>query len=290
MELISHAFGKRQELLIMPVGDIQWAGEDEEVALTMLQKHIRWGVEHDVWFVGMGDYIDTFSPSNRSRLSGAQLYDTATRALDRDAEKRTRELFDRALKPSKGRWLGLLEGHHFHEFRDRTTSDQLLAGWLDAPFIGTNAYIRLLFSQRPSRGGRNGGGGAVDIWVHHGTGSSSTAGGALNRLERVAKAFDADIYMMGHQHTKDAKPLDYVRPIYPSNGAPRLEHATKLLVVTGSFLKGYVVGRRDGPVPRGGYVEQKMLNPVALGGVLVKVRPRWVGPHEHWHPDLGAEV
>jgi len=286
MELITHRFPpKTPELLIMPIGDIQFAGDDEEVALGMLKRHLEWGVEHDAWFVGMGDYIDTFSPSNRSRLTGAALYDSAVRALDKDAEARVEQLYKRVFKVSKGRWLGLLEGHHFHEFRDRTTSDQLLAQKLQAPFLGTSAYLRLLF-RRATEHQTN----SIMLWCHHGVGSGSTAGSALNRLERISKSFDSDVYLMGHQHTKDAKPLDYVRAVFPNRGAPHLIHSTKLLVVTGSFLKGYVVGRRDGPVPRGGYVEQKMLNPVSLGGVLVRVKPRWSGKDHLWLPDLNAEV
>ena len=269
----------------MPVGDVQWAGEESEVALGMLQRHIKWGVEHDAYFIGLGDYIDTFSPSNRARLSGAQFYDTAMKAMDRDAEARVKEIYNLALKPSKGRWLGLLEGHHFHEFRDRTTSDQLLARMLDAPFLGTSAYVRLVFPYGHGSGTSTG---QVLIWAHHGQGGGSTAGSALNRLERAAKSWDADIYLMGHHHKIGAQPLDYIRPVYSPSGKPHLEHATKLLVATGSFLKGYVAGRQDGGVPRGGYVEQGMMNPVQLGAPLVKIRPRW--KDGRWAPDLGAEV
>lgn len=290
MELINHDFGTAKKLLIMPVGDIQYAGDDDEVALGMLKRHIQWGVDHDAYFVGMGDYIDTFSPSNRERLSSARLYDSAVKALDRDAVQRVEEIFQKALAPSRGRWLGMLEGHHYHEFRDRTTSDQLLAGKLGSPFLGTSAYLNLRFQGVGNRVGD------VKIWLHHGKGGGKLAGSALNTIETVSHGFEADIYLMGHQHKKNAVPLDYVKAVFPAKGAPRLVHTTKLLVVTGSFLKGYVVGRQDGPVPRGGYVEKGMLNPVALGGVLVKVRPRWSGltPNgsggAYWNPDLNAEV
>lgn len=286
MELVTKRFPATKELLLMPVGDIQWAGDEAEVALGMLKRHIKWGVDHDAYFIGMGDYIDTFSPSNRTKLTGAALYDTALKAMDRDAEARIKEIYNLALKPSKGRWLGLLEGHHYHEFRDRTTSDQLLAKMLDAPFLGTSAYVRLVFPKSNNSSSA----GAVTIWCHHGQGSSSAAGGAVNRLSRVISTWDADIYLMGHHHKVGAQPMDYIRPIFPNHGAPRLMHATKLLVATGSFLKGYIVGRKDGPVPRGGYVESAMMNPVQLGAPLVKIRPRWEGDSDLWAPDFGAEV
>jgi hypothetical protein len=298
MELITKRFGVQKEILLMPVGDIQWAGDRSEVALGMLKRHIQWGVDRGAYFIGMGDYIDTFSPSNRAKLTSAQLYDTALRTIDKDAYDRMKELYDQALAPSKGRWLGLLEGHHFHQMRTGLTTDQYLAELLDAPFLGTSAYLRLIFDRaqtaKPSTG-------EVVIWLHHGTGSSRAVGGALARLDQVRRGFDADIYMMGHFHSKDAKPIDYIRPIFPAHGLPRLVHATRLLVVTGSFLKGHVAHRRDGLVPRGGYVEQSMLNPVSLGGVLVKIRPRWQtvtaerpgkAPREYrqWNPDFGVEL
>lgn len=274
----------------MPIGDIQWAGDQAEVALGMLKRHIQWGVDHGAYFIGMGDYVDTFSPSNRARLTGAALYDTAVKALDKDAELRVDELYREALKPSKGRWLGLLEGHHYHQFRNGMTTDQYLADKLDAKFLGTSAYVRLLFrASKPSASHPKMG--SVMIWCHHGAGSSGTQGGSLNKIAAVANSWDADIYLMGHHHRKNGAPIDYVRPVYPPRGKPHLSYKTKLLVVTGSFLKGYIEGRRDGIVPRGGYVEQKMLNPVQLGGVLVKIRPRWNKDGEQiWAPDLNVEL
>jgi hypothetical protein len=287
VELVTHRFGKTKELLLMPVGDIQWAGDESEVALEMLKRHIAWGVKQGAWFIGMGDYIDTLSPSNRAKLSGAALYDTAVKALDRDAQARVKELYARALKPSRGRWLGLLEGHHFFQYRDQTTSDQELAKLLECPFLGSSAYVRLIFPRGYSTASQPTG--TVTIWAHHGAGSSSAAGGAINRVERVMRSWDADIYLMGHHHKVGAQPMDYIRPVFPPHGAPHLMHATKMLVTTGSFLKGYIVGRTDGGIPRGGYVETAMMNPVQLGAPLIRIRPRWVGKNV-WHPDFSAEV
>lgn len=287
MELVTHRVpASTREMLIMPVGDIQWAGDDTEVALGMLKRHIAWGVKRGAWFIGMGDYIDTFSPSNRKRLSGAQLYDTAVKAFDRDAEERTRELL-MALKSSKGRWLGLLEGHHYHEFRNQTTTDQLLADLLEAPFLGTSAAIRLVFARSLSKTNHPSTG-AVIIYAHHGQGGGTTAGSGLNRIARTIPSFDADIYLMGHHHKVGATPQDHIKAVFPPNGKPHLVHQTKMLVTTGSFLKGLVVGRRDGLVPRGGYAEQSMMNPLTLGAPIVRVRPRW--KEGLWLPDINAEV
>lgn len=287
MELVSHVMpmrNRQSEVLLMPVGDIQWYGDGAAVALGMLQRHIDWGVKQGAYFLGMGDYIDAFSPSNRERFKSAHLYDTAMRAVDDKAEDLVNDLFNKALKPSKGRWLGLLEGHHFHEFRNGTTTDQLLADKLDAKFLGTSAYVRLQFQRMTSKGN-------VVIWCHHGRGGGRRLSGPLNQLDVLPAHWHGDIFLVGHHHKKVVGPVDYQIPLWHSKGA-RLVHRTKILACTGGFLKGYVPGSRQGLVPRGGYVEQAMLPPVALGGVLVRIRPRWCRENgqDVWLPDLSVEA
>jgi hypothetical protein len=95
----------------------------------------------------------------------------------------------------------------------------------------------------------------------------------LNRLERVAAHFDADIYLMGHHHKAVSAMVD--RLYVTSRGKPVLVDRTSALVCTGSFLRGYMQNSQLIPGrPRGGYVEQKMLMPVALGGPLLTITPR----------------
>src|SRR5688572_14554853 len=113
----------------------------------MLKRAIEWGVEKGAWFIGMGDYVDAFSPSNRQRIRSAALYDTAQSMIDQKAESLVTELYEEALKPSKGRWLGLLEGHHYHQFSAGMTTDMLLADMLGTKHLGTAAYVRMVFKR-----------------------------------------------------------------------------------------------------------------------------------------------
>lgn len=108
MELVTHTFPLKHSkpVTIIPIGDIQWAGERGSTALGLLQRTIERGLEEDAWFVGMGDYIDFLSPSNRQRLASAALYDTAMDVVDSKAMELTEEIYEKALKPTKGRWLG----------------------------------------------------------------------------------------------------------------------------------------------------------------------------------------
>lgn len=293
MELVSHKIDAKhgQDVLIVPIGDIQWSGRDDEVALGMLRRHVEWGVAQGAYFLGMGDYIDFMSPSNRQRYEGAALYETTRMSVDDKARSLVEDIYLKALQASKGRWLGLLEGHHFHTYRSGITSDQDLAERLDAPFLGTAAFVRLMFEQARSKKR-----GSVTIWCHHGTGSGNTAGAPLNKLERLLESWEADIYLMGHQHRKVSAPIDRIEPLWRGNlNQPKLVHRTKIIACTGSFLKGYTNrhfkrGRGTPAVEyRGGYVERGMLRPVALGGVLVKIRPRW-DSEAGWLPDLNVEA
>lgn len=289
MELIQHSLPAKigTDILIMPLGDIQFSGRDSEVAMGMLKRHVQWGVDHGAYFIGMGDYVDFTSPSNRLRLQHAALYDTAIQTIDDKAHSLVEDLYRQALKPSKGRWLGLLEGHHYHKYREGITTDQELAKMLGAPFLGTSAFVKLMLQMG---GGRRGG---VTIWCHHGVGGGGTLGAPLNKLEKVALAFEADIYLIGHHHKKVAGPIDRIEMVTQGHRKrASLVHRTKLIACTGSFLKGYTAGARDGLTPRGGYVEQKMLNPVSLGGVLVKVQPRWTDKRQKigFMPDISVSL
>ena len=162
----------------MPIGDIQYSGKHGPCDLDKLQRHIAWGIEQKCYYIGMGDYIDFASPSNRARLKAAGLYDTAEDVIDEAARQLERDLL-KVLLPTKGRWLGILEGHHYFEHLDGTTSDTRIAGVLEAPYLGTCGMVRLVFQYKQRHL-------AVVIWAHHGAGGGVTLGAPLNKLERVA--------------------------------------------------------------------------------------------------------
>ena len=246
---------------IMPIGDVQLgaAGCDTD----RLKRHIEWGMKQpDTYFIGMGDYVDVASPSNRRLLRAAHLYDSVYEALE-EAATRAEEQYLGLVKGTEGRWLGLLEGHHYYEHADGTTSDTRIALGLGAPFLGDAAFLRLRFvrgehSTIPAT-----------IWLHHGQGSGRGAGAPLAALERIVSHFDADIYLMGHMHKLVGAPIDQ---LYMSRTG-RLKHRTKMIACTGSFLRGYAQDSTAAGRAQGGYVEKAMLPPVALGGIVLTLTP-----------------
>lgn len=264
VETVASATLPWQEAIIMPIGDVQYGAQGCYV--DKLKRDVEWGLKHNAYFLGMGEYIDIASPSNRAKIKSADLYDSVQDAIEEIINQKIDE-FMRIVRGSEGKWLGLLEGHHYYEFRDGTTTDTKIAERLKAAFLGTCAFVRLIFPRQTS-GGRF----ACTIWCHHGVGAGSKASAPLNKLENIMPYFDADIYLIGHQHKKVGTPIDQM---YMTRQKPYdLSYKTKVIAGTGGYLRGYLKGNTQGRLyPRGCYVERGMRPPVALGCILIYVRP-----------------
>ena len=277
-----------EEVQVMPIGDVQLGARGTDI--DRLKKQIAWANEQTanggppVYFVGMGDYVDVMSPSNREAWRSARLYDSVRTAMEEKATELEEE-FLKLVAGTEGRWLGLLHGHHYFEHDDGTTSDTRIAQRLKAPYLGSCAFVSLSFKSEPplARTLR------CVLWVHHGAGSGLTPQAPLNRLVTVMQYFEADVYLIGHQ-TK--RPVVPVPRIYMSDKPPyRLIARKKILAGTGGFTKGYEAGSKDGRGnAHGSYVEQGMMSPVSLGSVLIKIRPVRGGKNTVDRLDLNVEV
>src|SRR6266705_2383914 len=123
--------------LVYFIGDIQWAGRKNDVALESLNATIEDALSKEaegytVRFIGMGDYTDFASPSNRARIAQADLYDNAIATIEDKAIALVHEIYALALKPTTGKWLGLVEGHHLFNLRTGKTTDMELCELLKA--------------------------------------------------------------------------------------------------------------------------------------------------------------
>lgn len=249
---------RAHRVVVAPLGDIQWSGATGPTAAEHVKRHIDRVLKMEgrgtaVRFLGMGDYIDFLSPSNRQRLTSAALYDTADAVIDEKAHELVEEVFERLLKPTRGKWLGLLEGHHFYEGQG-STSDMWLAEMLECPLLGTSAYVRL----EPS---------GFVLWAHHGLGGGILPTSGINKLYHTSAGLQgADVYLMGHNTKMGAQRLS--RPT-PNADHTDLTHHDVLLVNTGGFSKSNVVGHRHGRIVRGDYAEQGMMTPSPLCAPLV---------------------
>lgn len=296
MELVAHKLVVPQsckEVTVVPLGDIQWAGRKEQIAYTQLQEFIAEAVERKAWFLGMGDYVDFLSPSNRQRLLQAGLYDTAQGVVEDKAQDLAQELYEDILAPTKGRWLGMLEGHHWAHLESGETTDQYLCKRLGSRFLGTSAYVGLMF---PTHFGTRG----VTIWAHHGEGGGQTVAAPVSKLEGMANYWDADVMVVAHMSKKASGQIQRCYPVWNSK-LPTVRYKTIHLVGAGAWLKGYAERSRHGNTPRGGYVEKRMLKPVALGSSFIRVKPKMRSdysangfrsnkPERFWEPEIRVET
>ena len=252
-----------EEVQVMPIGDVQLGAHG--VAEDRLRESIKWAMDQgNVYFIGMGDYIDVLSPSNRAAFQSAKLYDSA-RELMADAARGLTDRFLDLVDGTAGRWLGILEGHHYFEFDDGTTSDTVIAQRLTTTFLGTCAFVRMSFVRKNRTSMK------CTIWAHHGAGNGLTPHSPLTRLYHVMHMFDADIYLMGHQ-TK--RPVVKVPRLYMAEKPPyRIIARNKVLAGTGGYMEGYNEGSRVSGRAQGSYVEKALLAPSSLGSVLLKIRP-----------------
>ena len=274
---------KWEEMRVCYLGDFQWAGKKAHgTALSQLKETIAEANERGAYFIGMGDYIDFLSPSNRQRLRAAALYDTAEDVIDEKSMELTQEIFDLALRPTVGRWLGMVEGHHFAQLKDGTTTDMRLCEMLKAPFLGTSGVIRINFKRTGTSAM------AVTLWVHHGHGNGQTNYYPLARLERFAAGQETiDAFAIGHT-TKMGHSLDNRMGYRWGSQHGKAYHRTIHYIGTGGYSRAYIEGAKQGRVPRGGYAEQGMMKPAVIGSPTLIIRP--VLDRDSQYPVLKVEA
>ena len=255
-----------KEVRVIPIGDIQYQN-DFWTDVPRLKRYLRWGLDNECYFLGMGDFIDAGSPSERAALLTIRgtLHDSTRNLLETAVRDIIDELMD-ILEESKGSWLGMLRGHHSFEFEDATIPEDIIAQRLDTTVLGDCAMLAMDFGKRYK---------PAWIWCHHGAGGGLTPGVALNRLAHISRGFYADVYLMGHVHKTTAAPVPWMYgELQGANREAHLEGSKRYLMSVGGFLKGYAEGSTD-PTgrPAGSYVEKAMMTPNALGTAVIKFRP-----------------
>jgi hypothetical protein len=259
-----------EEVKLAPVGDIQYGADTCNV--EKLQRHIRYGIDNGWTFLGMGDYLDHFSPSNRRTLLAAKstLYDSAREIIDTAVRERVYEL-EQILagdgEDTLAYWGAMVGGDHTWQFEDGTTSDEELASQLGAPFAKGAVMLEIEVAGCPL---------PLRVFATHGAGSSISMTGKTLHLERLMRSFEADIYLMGHSHLKYGVPVDRYESVVKGK-KKWLVNRTKILGITGSFMEGYVLGQTA-------YPEEKALAPIPTGGLLITGRP--VKEEWGWRWDL----
>lgn len=205
------------------------------------------------YLVGLGDYLDSISTSERKAFRAMSLHDSTVRTL----EELYRSHVDDVASKLKGiKVLGLCGGNHFYEFPTGVTTDHLLCEKLKAKYLGVNCLLRLILRYDKKHAH------VVDIVMHHGK-SGTTLGSGITQLVKMANNFHCHIVLQGHNHQIEAGYKN--RLCLTSNHI--LENRKILLGRTGSFLKAYEDGNPSYAVDAG-------YDPASLGALKILITPR----------------
>ena len=248
-----------EPVYLFPFGDIHRSSPSCDIERWL--NFLEWAESKPrAYFLGMGDYDDIASTSERAILNNKNLHDSTLKTLDEHYREHT-EIFYKEIGFMRGKLIGLIEGNHYQELQSGITTTQLLAEKMGCKYLGVSSFIRLVLHKKGRTTPQS-----IDIWAHHGKGAARKVGGSLNKVEDMITAANADIYLMGHDHKKT---VGYVPTLElkDGRGGLRLQSKKKLIARTGSFLIGYESGKIS-------YVADMALNPTDLGVIKIELTPR----------------
>lgn len=260
MKTITHKIEVKDCAKFVMMGDVHIGspGCDE----SLLQNVIKRLQESDTYYFDLGDrceFINTHDPrfdlsSLPKWLEIADLADIPMAQMKRFVE---------FVKPSASKCLGAIEGNHEtsikkHTDRDVYTTINSMLGLDSKICLGTSAIVKLQFVMYGKVEW------ALDVFLHHGSGGGGRkSGGALNRLEELPLAIQADVYAIGHTHKKMGKQQERLY----LNNKNKLTHKPIVLINTGAFSRGFTDNQF------GNYAEQSLLYPQGVGPVEMWVYP-----------------
>lgn len=254
-------FAKFNEpIYLMPFGDIH-----RSAPLCHTEKWLEfldWAKgKKRAYFLGMGDYDDLASASERLNLDKKKFHDSTVQTLEKLYETHI-DRFYKEIGFMKSKIIGLIEGNHYAEFSSGITSTQLLTQKLNAKYLGVSSFIRLNFRHLTTKKASK-----IDIFAHHGKGAGKRMGTSLNTVEDMIRIADADIYLMGHDHKKSCGYLTKLELSDNRKGDLKLYNKKIMMGRTGSFLKAYVPEEAS-------YVADANYNPTDLGVLKIELTPR----------------
>lgn len=219
-------------------------------------EYLKRSRDKNAWLVGLGDYLDIMSSSERIGHNKTEYHDTTIKSFDKFIESRVDELSSLVKKYFGNRIIGLIGGNHNYNLSYGINSDQLLCQKLGCNYLGVNSLVKLVFKYQSSNASNE-----LVMCLHHGKGGL-TPGSSINKLKEMANSFDADIILQGHNHDRQ---IDYINRIGVSR-QDKLVDRKILLARTGSFLRNYINGHSSYAVDAG-------YPPGDIGGVYITVTP-----------------
>ena len=239
---------------LVPFGDIHY-GAPLHAEETFNEWLRRCKDYENPYYLGMGDYLDLASTSERGILSSGVLHDSTLATLDDLYRASADALAEKiGFMLDENRLLGLIEGNHFGQLSTGQTTDSYLCERFKVPWLGVSCMYRLSFEDQHGKA-------AVTIAAHHGAGGGATSGASVNRVEKMLPEMEADIFLQGHDHKKwiTTKSRLYLTE------RMKLKHKTIVFARTGSFLAAYKEGCAS-------YVVDIARGPAELGAVAIEMK------------------
>jgi len=214
--------------------------------------------EEDSYVILLGDQMDNISIKD-PRFQADSVAPALLPRLDSLINAQL-ELAIRTFEPIKHKIIGALIGNHELKVMKVAGVDvhELFCKELGLRDLGYSCLLRLTLVKQFSGGSekrRN-----VFDYCHHGHGGSGRKTGAsINRMEDLAAEWDADLYMMGHNHKRHTSTRANLK--LTSNGKPRLVEKEQIFIRTGGYLKSFQEGKRPTYSEEAGYSPLKIGEP-----------------------------
>lgn len=230
-------------------------------------------------FLGLGDYTDSFSTSERVILNNPELHESTKKNLEFNARKQIEKLYNE-IAFMKGNIIGILGGNHYIQFADGTTGDMYLAQLLETKYLGSCTAIKLVFVINETTKSKRV---SIDIFAHHGRGGGQTTTGRMNSVEKMQQICEADIFLQGHNHARGVLPIGDKLRLDENNNGLYIRSRRCWIGRTGGFLRGYVNNETS-------YIVDALMNPTSLGWIDFILEPKRIknDGQDRMYVEIGA--
>lgn len=280
MKILNHKVKRgNQDIIIAAFGDFQYG--NPACSVPTAKKFLKFAKDTakrfktELVWVGIGDYTDLLSPSNRLAWKQSGIYSSSRRTIQaRTVEPIIKECRDILAPYMAGKTIAMAQGHHYMllegGLKDKLGkkhfhTDSWLASELGTPedgFFFGSAIIKLEFPD----------GTIYRMHACHGEGNSVSNTYGLQKLLNQARGWsNVQMHIMGHTHKPGISSFSQLSEVLnPKTGKSELVAQQIPLITGGSFLRSFTICENGAE----NYPETKQLTSVPLGGIIVLVRAK----------------
>ena len=251
-----HIKGKRDCVFIRPLFDLHIGSDVCDI--EQLKKDIEWiRIRPNAFTFLGGDIIEAINVSDR-RFDLQGVVSNMRGKLNDLAQEQVKEAV-KLLSPIKDKILFSLEGNHEAKVKQNYFYDcaNSIAEQLSIPYKTYSCLSRFIFQWHTQKS-------RVDVYSHHGYGGGRKAPSKISALMEFAMNFDADIYIMGHNHGIGVH--SQPRLALGKQGQNKLVARNMLFVLGGCYTKTYKTGNSN-------YAEKTAYPASHIGSNVIKIIP-----------------